>query len=78
MIISGNAEYVRTVKAGGDPELGEKMADILKEVERISEITKKLSQIKQILVEDYTLSSSKEWGAGRLIDIDGSAKPGAA
>lgn len=74
MIISGNAEFVRSVKAGDDRDTAEKMADIIREVERISVITKKLSHIKEIILEDYSLKSSAEWGAGKLIDIAGSAK----
>jgi len=74
MIISGTAEYMRTIKGDKDNELKEKMEAIIDEVQRISSITKKLSRIKQIILDDYSLKSSAQPGDGSLVNIEDSAK----
>ncbi|OGS36294.1 MAG: hypothetical protein A2293_14590 [Elusimicrobia bacterium RIFOXYB2_FULL_49_7] len=74
MIITGTAEYVKSVKAFSDPDLKEKMETILAEGTRISDIIHKLARIQRIIVEDYTLTESAQMGEGKLIDINSSIK----
>jgi signal transduction histidine kinase len=74
MIISGTAEYMRTVKGSKDEELREKMGTIIDEVQRISGITKKLTRIKQIILDDYSLKSQSQTGDRRMVNIEGSAE----
>jgi len=74
MIISGTAEYVRTVKSGTDDDLKEKMKTIVDEVQRISIITRKLARIKQMILEDYHLEENRNATQSGLLDINKSAK----
>jgi C4-dicarboxylate-specific signal transduction histidine kinase len=74
MIISGTAEYIRTVKSSADEEIKEKMTSIIDEVQRISSITRKLTRIKQIILEDYTLKDTAQFKAAGLMDIESSSK----
>jgi C4-dicarboxylate-specific signal transduction histidine kinase len=74
MIISGTAEYIRTVKSGADEEIKEKMETIVGEVQRISSITRKLTRIKQIILEDYSMKDNTRTDLGSLVNIESSAE----
>ncbi len=74
MIISGTAEYIRTVKSGADDEIKDKMETIIDEVQRISQITRKLTRIKQIILEDYSMVEQAKGKQGGLMNIESSAE----
>ncbi len=52
-IILGNAEYLNRLLGTTDLKIEKKLNSILKEVKRISEVTKKLREIKNPVVDNY-------------------------
>jgi len=67
MIISGNAQFLEMMMENYPIELRERVRTILEETERISRVTKKLREIKNPVVEDYTSSGEQ------MINLDKSA-----
>jgi signal transduction histidine kinase len=68
MIISGNAQFLEmSMEDGFPPDMKERVRAILDETERISRVTRKLRDIKQPVVEDYTSSGEQ------MINLDKSA-----
>ncbi|HMA63679.1 MAG TPA: histidine kinase dimerization/phospho-acceptor domain-containing protein [Chitinispirillaceae bacterium] len=68
MIISGNAQFLEMMMERYPDELRERVRTILEETERISRVTKKLREIKNPVVEDYTSSGEQ------MINLDKSSK----
>jgi len=69
MIISGNAQFLELIiDKGVTPDVKERIRSIIQETERISQVTKKLRNIKNPVVEDYTSTGE------RMINIDKSTK----
>ncbi|MCX7725707.1 MAG: HAMP domain-containing protein, partial [Chitinispirillaceae bacterium] len=67
MIISGNAQFLKMMMTNYPQEMQERVQTILEEAERISRVTKKLREIKNPIVEDYTSSGEQ------MINLDKSA-----
>jgi len=67
MIISGNAQFLEMTMEGYPPEMLERVRTILEETERISKVTRKLREIKNPVVEDYTSSGEQ------MINLDKSS-----
>lgn len=67
MIISGNAQFLEMIMEGYPEEMRERVKTILEETERISNVTKKLREIKNPVVEDYTSSGEQ------MINLDKSS-----
>jgi HAMP domain-containing protein len=67
MIISGNAQFLEMIMENYPPEMKERVQTILEETERISKVTRKLREIKNPVVEDYTSSGEQ------MINLDKSA-----
>ena len=60
MIISGNAQFLEmTIENGVTADTKERIHAILEETERISQVTRKLRDIKNPVVEDYTSSGEQ-------------------
>lgn len=60
MIISGNAQFLEmTIENGVTEDTKERIRAILEETERISQVTRKLRDIKNPVVEDYTSSGEQ-------------------
>lgn len=60
MIISGNAQFLEmTIESGATADTKERIRAILEETERISQVTRKLRDIKNPVVEDYTSSGEQ-------------------
>jgi len=67
MIISGNAQFLEMSMEGYPQEMKDRVRAILDETERISQVTRKLREIKNPVVEDYTSSGEQ------MINLDKSA-----
>lgn len=67
MIISGNAQFLKMMMTKYPQEMQERIQTILEETERISQVTKKLREIKNPIVEDYTSSGEQ------MINLDKSS-----
>jgi phosphoglycerate-specific signal transduction histidine kinase len=67
MIISGNAQFLEMIMEGYPQEMRERVQTILEETERISKVTRKLREIKNPVVEDYTSSGEQ------MINLDKSS-----
>ncbi len=68
MIISGNAQFLEmTLDNGVTQDTKDRIHAILEETERISQVTRKLRDIKNPVVEDYTSSGEQ------MINLDKSA-----
>ncbi|MBN1761277.1 MAG: HAMP domain-containing protein [Chitinispirillaceae bacterium] len=67
MIISGNAQFLQMMMSQYPQELQERVTTILEETERISRVTRKLREIKNPVVEDYTSSGEQ------MINLDKSS-----
>ncbi len=59
MIISGNAQFLEMSMTDFPAEMKERVRIILDETDRISRVTKKLREIKNPVVEDYTSSGEQ-------------------
>ncbi len=59
MIISGNAQFLEMSMTNFPPEMKDRVRIILEETDRISRVTKKLREIKNPVVEDYTSSGEQ-------------------
>jgi len=68
MIISGNAQFLEMSLSEATPETQERVKAIIEETERISRVTRKLREIKNPVVEDYTSSGEQ------MINLDKSAE----
>ncbi|MBD3346755.1 MAG: HAMP domain-containing protein [Chitinivibrionales bacterium] len=68
MIISGNAQFLEMSMRDVAPELRDRVRTILEETERISQVTRKLREIKNPVVEDYTSSGEQ------MINLDKSSR----
>ena len=69
MIISGNAQFLEmTLEKAASKDTKERIRAILEETERISLVTRKLRDIKNPVVEDYTSSGEQ------MINLDKSSK----
>ncbi|MBD3322264.1 MAG: HAMP domain-containing protein [Chitinivibrionales bacterium] len=68
MIISGNAQFLEMSMRDFAPELRDRIRSILEETERISQVTRKLREIKNPVVEDYTSSGEQ------MINLDKSSE----
>jgi nitrogen fixation/metabolism regulation signal transduction histidine kinase len=68
MIISGNAQFLEMSMHEFPPEIKERVRTILEETERISQVTRKLREIKNPVVEDYTSSGEQ------MINLDRSSQ----
>ncbi len=69
MIISGNAQFLEMMLTENAPEeLRERIRIILEETDRISQVTKKLREIRTPVVEDYTSSGEQ------MINLDKSTR----
>ncbi len=68
MIISGNAQFLEMTMEGYPKEMLERVHTILEETERISKVTRKLREIKNPVVEDYTSSGEQ------MINLDKSSQ----
>lgn len=68
MIISGNAQFLEMTMEGYPKEMLERVHTILEEAERISKVTRKLREIKNPVVEDYTSSGEQ------MINLDKSSQ----
>lgn len=68
MIISGNAQFLEMMMDGYPEEMKERVRAILEETERISMVTRKLREIKNPVVEDYTSSGEQ------MINLDKSTQ----
>ena len=64
MIISGNAQFLEMSMDGYPDEMKERVQAILEETRRISQVTRKLREIKNPVSEDYTS------GGGHMIDLN--------
>jgi HAMP domain-containing protein len=64
MIISGNAQFLEISMKDYPDEMKERVKVILEETERISNVTKKLREIRNPVAEDYTSSGEQ------MIDLD--------
>lgn len=70
MIISGNAQFLElSIDKGVTKDIKERIHAILEEADRISQVTKKLRDIKNPVVEDYTSTGEQ------MINIDKSSDP---
>jgi signal transduction histidine kinase len=67
MIISGNAQFLEMSLENSPQEMKDRVRAILEETERISQVTKKLREIKNPVVEDYTSSGEQ------MINLDKSS-----
>ena len=67
MIISGNAQFLQMTMTNYPQEMQERVTTILEETERISRVTRKLREIKNPVVEDYTSSGEQ------MINLDKSS-----
>ena len=67
MIISGNAQFLEMIMEDYPQEMKERVRTILEETERISRVTRKLREIKNPVVEDYTSSGEQ------MINLDKSS-----
>ncbi|MDD5674602.1 MAG: histidine kinase dimerization/phospho-acceptor domain-containing protein [Chitinivibrionales bacterium] len=67
MIISGNAQFLEMSMENFPDELKDRVKAILEETERISAVTRKLREIKNPVVEDYTSSGEQ------MINLDKSS-----
>ncbi len=67
MIISGNAQFLQMTMNNYPDEMKERVHTILEETERISRVTRKLREIKNPVVEDYTSSGEQ------MINLDKSS-----
>lgn len=67
MIISGNAQFLEMLMEKYPAELRERIHTIIEETERISRVTRKLREIKNPVVEDYTSSGEQ------MINLDKSS-----
>lgn len=67
MIISGNAQFLEMSLDGYPDEIKERVRIIIQETDRISKVTKKLREIKNPVVEDYTSSGEQ------MINLDKSS-----
>lgn len=68
MIISGNAQFLEMTMEGYPKDMLERVRTILEETERISRVTRKLREIKNPVVEDYTSSGEQ------MINLDKSSQ----
>lgn len=69
MIISGNAQFLEmTLESGVTKDTKERIRAIIEETERISQVTKKLRDIKNPIVEDYTSSGEQMINLDKSID----------
>jgi len=68
MIISGNAQFLEMSMQEYPAEIKERVRTILEETERISQVTRKLREIKNPVVEDYTSSGEQ------MINLDRSTQ----
>jgi phosphoribosylformylglycinamidine (FGAM) synthase PurS component len=69
MIISSNAQFLEmTLEDAASKDTKERIKAILEETERISLVTRKLRDIKNPVVEDYTSSGEQ------MINLDKSSK----
>jgi HAMP domain-containing protein len=59
MIISGNAQFLEMSMEAFPDEMKERVRTILDETDRISQVTKKLREIKTLVTEDYTRSGEQ-------------------
>jgi HAMP domain-containing protein len=59
MIISGNAQFLEMSMEGFPEDMKERVRTILEETDRISLVTKKLREIKNLVTEDYTRSGEQ-------------------
>jgi signal transduction histidine kinase len=67
MIISGNAQFLEMSLEGYPDEIKERVRTIIEETDRISRVTKKLREIKNPVIEDYTSSGEQ------MINLDKSS-----
>jgi nitrogen fixation/metabolism regulation signal transduction histidine kinase len=67
MIISGNAQFLEISMKDYPEEMKERVRVILEETERISNVTKKLREIRNPIAEDYTSSGEQ------MINLDRSS-----
>jgi signal transduction histidine kinase len=67
MIISGNAQFLEISMKDFPEEMKERVRVILEETERISNVTKKLREIRNPVAEDYTASGEQ------MINLDRSS-----
>lgn len=67
MIISGNAQFLEMSMSDYPDEMRQRVKVILEETERISNVTRKLREIKNPVVEDYTSSGEQ------MINLDKSS-----
>ncbi len=67
MIISGNAQFLQMSMTDYPEEMRERVRTILEETERISRVTRKLREIKNPVVEEYTSSGEQ------MINLDKSS-----
>ncbi len=69
MIISGNAQFLEmTIDNGITDDTKERIHAIIEETERISQVTRKLRDIKNPVVEDYTSSGEQMINLDKSID----------
>ncbi len=68
MIISGNAQFLEMSMKDYPDEMKERVKVILDETERISNVTRKLREIRNPIVEEYTASGEQ------MINLDKSAE----
>jgi phosphoglycerate-specific signal transduction histidine kinase len=59
MIISGNAQFLEMSMETFPDDMKERVRTILEETDRISQVTKKLREIKNLVTEDYTRSGEQ-------------------
>lgn len=59
MIISGNAQFLEMAMEDGPADLKARVQAIIEETERISRVTRKLREIKNPVVENYTSSGEQ-------------------
>jgi nitrogen fixation/metabolism regulation signal transduction histidine kinase len=67
MIISGNAQFLQMTLGDASAETRDRVQTILEETERISKVTRKLREIKNPVIEDYTSSGEQ------MINLDKSS-----
>ncbi|MBD3421885.1 MAG: HAMP domain-containing protein [Chitinivibrionales bacterium] len=67
MIISGNAQFLEMSMENYPQDIKERVRTILEETERISQVTRKLREIRNPVVEDYTSSGEQ------MINLDKSS-----
>lgn len=69
MIISGNAQFLEmTIDSETTKDTKERIRAILEETERISQVTRKLRDIKNPVVEDYTSSGEQMINLDKSLD----------